>query len=279
MRNYAKLSTSVEDFHLRRDLASCSLVCRAWKTRAQKHLFAFLTIKGKRLSRYESLVLKSPILRRFAKELFFYNEYIDESESTTTHRTVETASHAVRIVQKLPQVRRLLLDTINLASEHPNFPRYMSSLTHITQLDFVSPVPTKLFHLARMLVGLRGLSTLYLEVPIVISPNPTPLHASCYNTKSCLTSLDLPIHSGGQLLLDWLVQAGSFTKSLQRLQVSLEDHVPPSEVPSIVESVQSLLDNCSNHLKEWFFGAKVEIKDFSNIPDGNIISAETLNTI
>ena len=100
------------------------------------HLFAFLRISGRGLSRYESLVLKSPTLCEFSQELKFFNKYIEETETKISERTVETASHAVRITHKLSQVHYLVVDRINLAIEHPHFPKHMAALSHINQLDF-----------------------------------------------------------------------------------------------------------------------------------------------
>ena len=61
---------------LRRDLSHCALVCCAWRVRAQTHLFALLRISGNGLSQYERILLNSPSLCRFAKELLFYNQYV-----------------------------------------------------------------------------------------------------------------------------------------------------------------------------------------------------------
>ena len=234
------------------------------------HLFAFLRISGRGLSRYESLVLKSPALCELAKELKFFNKYIEETETKISERTVETASHAARITHKLSQVHYLMVDRINLAIEHPHFPKHMAALSHINQLDFSSPTPTRLSQLARMLVGLRNLSTLYLEVPIIADPNSIPLPNPCYSAKSCLTRLDLDIRPGGHLLLGWLAKAESFTKLLQVLDVTLEDQTLASDVTSIMQALQSLLVTCAGHLEEWHFWAKLQPDDSTVVPRGNL---------
>ena len=242
---------------LRRDLSNCALVCHAWRPRAQMYLFAFLRISGKGLSHYEAILLKSPILCGFAKELYFYNEYVGQSQGKTTDKTVETASHALRIAHKLPHVYYFVMNRVNMASEHTHLPKYMTALRNINQLYFFSPTPAKLSQIARMIVGLKGLSTLYLRVPIIVDSNPLPLPVPCYATKSSLARLELVIGPGGHSLLDWLVHANSFTTSLQVLQVGMEDPIPQSEVTLAVQGIQSLLDRCREHLKEWYFGAKI----------------------
>ncbi|KAK7689660.1 hypothetical protein QCA50_007455 [Cerrena zonata] len=71
---------------------------------------------------------------------------------------------------------------------------------------------------------------------------------------------------GGHLLLDWLVKAQSFTTSLKVLEVTVEGTMPQPGFDLIMQGLQSLLDNCSGHLKEWYFWAKIEVDDFKNIP-------------
>ena len=262
--------TYQNNLDLRRDLSSCALVCRAWRVRAQMHLFAFLRISGNGLSQYESLILKTPVLCTFAKELKFYNQYVDSSKAKVVGKTIETASHAVRIAHKLPNVRYLIVDTITLGIEHPHLPRHFAALTNTNKLDFYTRAPTKLSQLARILLGLKNLSTLTLGVPIIVDSNPLPLPTPCYATKSSLTRLDLDIQPGGHLLVDWLVKAKSFTTSLQILVVRLEEQIPQSEIALVMQGVQRLLDNCTGSLKEWYFTAKIQVDDLSSVPKGNV---------
>ena len=264
-------NTTNDEFDLRRDLSMCALVCRAWRSRAQFHLFAHLRIEGDGLSQYETLLLKSPMLCGFAKEIFFINQYVEESKSKITNLTVETACHVVRLAHKLPRVHYLTMANINLAIENPNLSRHMGALMKIKTLDFNSPTPTKLYQLARVLTGLRNLSTLLLNIHIVVDPIPLPLPAPCYATKSTLTTLELLIQPGGHMLLDWLVKAKTFTTSLQILYVELEEKVPQSDIGLAMEGVQSLLDNCSESLKEWDFRAKVRVPKSSSVTQGNMV--------
>ena len=213
--------TGLSEMSIRRDLSACALVCRAWRPRAQFHLFMYPRITGDGLSVYEKLISRSPVLCRFAKELSFYNQYVDEEEMD---KTIETASHAARIAHKLSNMRRLMMDNINLAVENPNLPRHFASLRNLNCLEFLSFTPTKLSQLARMLVGLKNLSTLFLDVPISVDSSPLP--TSCYATKSSLTGLTLIIQLGGNLLVGWLVNTISFTTSLKHLCVGLEDEIP-----------------------------------------------------
>ena len=234
------------------------------------HLFAFLRISGNGLSQYEALILKTPILCTFAKELKFYNQYVDSSKAKVVGKTIETVSHAVRIAYKLPNVRYLVVDDITLAIEHPHLPRHFAALTNINKLQFYSTTPTKLSQLARILLGLKNLSTLALRVPIIVDSNPLPLPTPCYATKSSLTTLELDIQPGGHLLVDWLVKAKSFTTSLQILNVRLEDQIPQSEIALVMPGVQRLLNNCTGSLKEWCFHAKIQVDDLSSVPKGNV---------
>ena len=110
------------------------------------------------------------------------------------------------------------MDTINLAIEHPQFSKHVAALT-INQLVFCARVPTRLSQLARMLVGLKNLSALFLDVHIIVDSDPLPVPTPCYTTKSSLTKLDLVVQLGGELLLEWLVKSKSFTTSLQTLDV------------------------------------------------------------
>ena len=262
-------ATYRDHLDLRRDLSSCALVCRAWRVRAQMHLFAFLRIEGDALSRYEALIRKTPVLCSFAKELMFYNEYVDKSKDGVTGKTVETASHVVRITHRLSNVHHLLMEQINLAVEHPHLPRHMAALTNINQLDFIGHIPTKLSQLTHILIGPKNLSVLYLDVPIIVDSNPIP--TARYSPKASLTRLYLAIQPGGHLLLDWLVKAKSFTTSLQRLNVVLQDQILQSEITLVIRGIQSLLDNCTGSLKEWNMWAKVRVDDLSSLPKGNVV--------
>ena len=256
------------NLNLRRDLSSCARVCRAWRVRTQTHLFALLRISGNGLSQYEHILLKSPSLGRFAKELLFYSQYIEDSRSKTSHKTIETASHAVRIAHKLSSLQHLALDFINLAVEHPRLPSHIAALTAITRLHFHSPTPTKLSQLTRVLVGLKGLSSLYLSVPIVVDLNPVPLPTPCYTTKSSLTRLDFIVHPGGHLLLDWLVRATSFTTCLKTLAIWIGSQLPQLEIAPVIQGVQALLDNCTRSLEEWYFHTKIQVEDPPSMPKG-----------
>ena len=135
------------------------------------------------------------------------------------------------------------------------FRSHFATLTNINKLNFSTSTPTKLSQLARILLGLKNLSTLFLEVPIIVDSNPLPLPTPCYATKSSLTTLELLIQPGGHLLVDWLVKAKSFTTSLQILAVRLEDQIPQSKIALVMQGVQRLLDNCTGSLKEWYFEA------------------------
>ena len=53
-------STGLSEMSIRHDLSACALVCRAWRPRAQFHLFKYPRITGDGLSVYEKLISKSP---------------------------------------------------------------------------------------------------------------------------------------------------------------------------------------------------------------------------
>ena len=254
--------TPVGDLGLRRDLSNCVLVCHAWRARAQFYLFVHLRIVGNGLSQYGSLISRSPTICDLTKVFLFYNQYVQED------KTIETASHAVRIAHKLSNAHYLLMDRINLAIEHPHLARHTANLKNINTLHFLTRTPTKLSHLARILVGLQSLSTLTLDVPIVMDPNSLPLPTPCFSTKSSLTELHLRILSGGHLLVDWLVKAKSFTSTLQILDVRLKDQMIRSEIPLVVKAVQYLLENCAGSLKRWYFWALPN--GSPSFPQGNV---------
>ena len=269
---YTRAESPLSDgLKLRNELSVCALVCRAWRLCAQFHLFAHLRISANGLSQYGKLIIKSPILCSYAKDIFFYNRYMEESKTKITHKTLATASHAVRITQKLSNVTYLLVQRINLADEHPHLSRHIAALRNINTLEFYSRTPTRISHLARILVGLKSLSTLYLVVPIKVDANLLPPPAPHYATKSSLTRLFLVIQPGGHLLLDWIVKARSFTTSLQILSVILQNQIAQSEIGLIMRGVQSLLDTCAGSLKEWNFSANIQVDDFSSVPKGNLI--------
>ena len=121
-----------------------------------------------------------------------------------------------------------------------------------------------------MLVGLKSLSALFLDVLIIVDSHPLPVPTPCYATKSSLTKLDLVVQPGGELLLDWLVKAKSFTTSLQTLDVWYGDQIPQSSVPLVSTSVQALLDNCIGHLNEWHFVARLPTDEPASVPHGNV---------
>ena len=263
-----------DNINLRRDLRSCALVCSAWRIRAQTHLFVFLRISGNGLSQYEALVLKHPALCDVAKQLKFFNSYVGDSSGGIIDKTVDTASHAVRIAHKLPNIHYFVVDNINMAVEHPHFPRYIAALTTISRLDLYSRTPTKLSHLARALVGLRNLSTILLNIPIISTSTPAPLPSYYYTSKSVLTKLVLIIQPGGNLLLEWLVQVHSFTASLQALGVKLTEHIPESEIIPVMRNLQSVLHKCTGNLKELQFYAKTATDNAPSLytPTGERIS-------
>ncbi|KAK7689456.1 hypothetical protein QCA50_007248 [Cerrena zonata] len=252
--------------NLRNDLLSCALVCHAWYPRAQMHLGVYICIEGSKLSIYEKLIHKVPILCTSAREFDFRNQYIENPDDKVADRTVETVSHAVRVAHKLPHTHTLIVNDINLSLEHPHLSRYVTALTSIKNLKFYTSTPTRLAQLARFILGFRNISTLLLGVSIAVKSNHLLLTTPCYKTKSSLTRLYLSIQPGGHLLLDWLVKLHSFTTSLQILQVILEDPIPQSEVALTMQDVQSLLNNCGDHLKDWYFQAKIKVDNFMDIP-------------
>ncbi|KAK7689466.1 hypothetical protein QCA50_007258 [Cerrena zonata] len=258
--------TGFDSVNLKKELLSCALVCHAWYPRAQMHLGVYIFIHGSKLSTYEKLIHKVPILCTSAKEFEFMNQYTKDPDDKVPDRTVETVSHAVRVAHKLPHTHTLVVSDINLNIEHPHLPRYVTALTSIKNLQFYTYPPTRLAQLARFIIGFRNISTLVLYVPIAMESNPLPLPTPCYKTKSSLTELDLIMQPGGHLLLDWLVKTYSFTTSLQILQVAFDLPIPQSEVDLTMQGLQSLLDNCSGHLKQWIFFAKIEVDEFKDIP-------------
>lgn len=269
---YTRLERTYSDsVNLRNDLLSCALVCHAWYPRAQMHLGVYIYIEGSKLSVYERLIHKVPILCTSAKEFDFRNQYTEDPDDKVEDRTVETVSHAVRVVHKLPHTHTLVFYDINLSIEHPHLPRYVTALTSIKKLYFYTYTPTRIAQLARFIVGFRNISTLVLLVPIAVESNPLPLPTPCYKTKSSLTRLDLYMQPGGHLLVDWLVKAHFFTSSLQILQVVLKDSIPQSEIALTMQGLQSLLDNCGGYLKEWYFWTKMGVDDFKDIPSGKIL--------
>lgn len=259
-RNYS------DGVDLRRDLSSCSLVCRAWLPRARMHLFANLRITASGLSIYAAIIRRSPMLRPFAKELHFFNAYPEVSDDNVMSRTVETASHLVRILHKLPHLYSLVLGNIDLSIEHPHLPRYVAALHSINELQFLTAAPTRLPHLAGFLCSFPHLSTLTLSVPITVEPNTFFLPS--YKAKSTLTVLYLIALTGVHLLLDWLVQAHSFTTSLRKVHATFQNPISESELAHAMHGLQSLLDNCCDHLKEWVFWANKQVKKPKNTPFG-----------
>ena len=129
-----------------------------------------------------------------------------------------------------------------------------------------------------MLVGLKSLSALFLDVHIIVESHALPVTTPCYATKSSLTKLDLVVQPGGQLLLDWLVKAKSFTTSLQTLDVWYGDQIPQSSVPLISQSVQALLDNFIGHLNEWHFVARLAVDESASVPYGNVDSITSMHS-
>ncbi|KAK7689659.1 hypothetical protein QCA50_007454 [Cerrena zonata] len=119
---------------LRYDLISCALVCHAWLPRAQMHLCIYLYIVGSGISSYEKLIQRLPTLCAYAKELEFRNTSISNFNDQVVGKMVETASHVVRVVHKLPYIYTLGIDYINLSIEHPHLPRYVTMLTSVKQL-------------------------------------------------------------------------------------------------------------------------------------------------
>ena len=273
---YTKTRSRNYDINLRRDLFHCALVCRDWRFRAQKHLYAYIRINAHALSQFEAILRKTPILREFAQEFIFYNQYIREpgSQSRHTDRTTETASHALRIALRLPNVHYFSVEAVNLAREHPHLPRYMSLLHGIAHMGFKSCTRIKLRHLARLIVALKDVSAVALHVPIFVGPESTRLPTCYYNARSSPTELYLRVFTGGYLLLDWLIKAQSFIASLKLLQIELTAPVTRAEMVLIVQNTQALLVNCTKKLVEWRFWAWKKVDGLSTIPTGNIIYFE-----
>lgn len=124
------------------------------------------------------------MLYMFTREFNLYNWYKDGPDGEEKHQTVETISHAVRILHKLSQVHTVLLVNINLANEHSNLPMYVGALSSVKELRFGTISPTKMAQLARFFIAFRTLSTLISEVPILIEPRPLPLPPPRYASKS-----------------------------------------------------------------------------------------------
>ena len=60
-----------------------------------------------------------------------------------------------------------------------------------------------------------------------------------------------------------------FGQRCSRKVVGLEDQLPQPETALVMQSTQSLLNNCTGSLREWDFYAKTQVDDLSSVPQGN----------
>lgn len=238
------------------------------------HLFSNIRLKGSGLSIYASIIRKSPMILSFAKELHFFNTYPEGSDNDVTGRTIETASHLIRIIHKLPNLYSLVLGSIDLSIEHPHLPRYVAALRSINELQFLNRTPTSISHLASFLGSFPNLTTLTLSVPIIVPLNIFFLPS--LKARSSLTVLFLIGLPGVPLLLNWLVLAHAFTTSLQKLHMAFQDSISQSELVSAMQGLQSLLENCRASLKEWVFWANKEVGYFKDTPSGKLFMMQML---
>lgn len=266
---YTPVRRTSTESTLPEDLLSCALVCRAWRPRAQTHLFAYPRIKACNLPTFETAIRKIPVLCSHVQEFIFENEPIGTEAKSGVVKTVDTLSHVTRVAHKFPNVHYFLFQDNDLSVEHPYLSRSIAACRRIDWLDFFTSVPTRLHHLARFLAAFRNLTIVSLAVPILSEPDITTLSNHCNVLKSSPDTLVVYLEQGSHLLLNWLVKSKTFVKSLQRLGVIIENRFSSQEITLHAENLQKLLNFCCKHLKVWDF---YRCEDIKSMPPGNVPS-------
>ena len=262
---YTPVHRNATESTLSRDLFNCALVCRAWRARAQTHLFAYPSIRAPDLSVFEATIRKIPVLCEHVQELLFENEPIVAQNGVT--KTVDTISHVTRVAHKFPKAHYFLFRDNDLSVEHPYLSRSLAACRFINWLDYFTSIPTRLPHLVRFIAAFNKLSIVSLAVPIILDQE-----TSIPNISNVLRSspevLILWLEPGNHLLLDWLIESKTFVKSLRQLVVTLDNRVPSQEISLHAERLQSLLDLCCKHIKVWDF---YRYEDLKPMPLGTVL--------
>ena len=219
-------------------LSVCSLVCRAWRTRAQARLFEVVSLKYERLLSLDRVLRSNPAISSTIREMFLVKKPKAAPISFFTIR------------HQLSGLTYLNIGGLNLTGEHQWL--YRSPLFRSVQrLKLFHLQTCQLSQLIRFVNCFHSLSRLDLSFAFEKLEYkgqilPMPSHA---NTRS-VTWLELDLKPGVSRLIDWFLNAESLLSQLKTLILYAWMIVDEVTLRSSFEGVDRLLYSCRNSIEE-----------------------------
>lgn len=223
-------------------LLTCMLVCRAWKSYAQRFLHHHVYIKVS----YDCNNL--PGWRDFLK----YNPSKAKSIESIQVDCYEVplSYSAMFLTQKLPSLVSLHISGWDLDKESTWIYRAVKCMTSVKDLHLYNLLECTAAQLIKLVNSFHSLSKLQVvfdPTNEVLLLKNQPLSKPCKLTTFSLTSLEIDLIPGIANFLGWLVKANYFVTNLKKLNLVLQNG---DEIQSRCEGVTGLLSHCGSSLEE-----------------------------
>lgn len=162
------------------------------------------------------------------------------------------------LVHRLPNIKQLTLKPYLYNDVHPSIFKYAINKT-IQRLDIGSSDdegrPCSLHWLWQFVACFHCLRALSIDLSdTILTENTSSLKSLYQNKLKCsLTSLTLVIDSANVILLESLVEAGTFTSNLKILDIHIDDVHEWSKMDHLYRAIQALVIHCSDNLQTVIF--------------------------
>ena len=219
-------------------LSTCSLVCRAWRVRAQAQLFKKISLNYEGLSSFDSVLTRNPSILSIVTEIH------------VMRRSMANLISFFAIRHQLSNLTDLTLNQLDLNLEHRWLHR--APLFHsVQQLGLFSLQNCQLSQLVLFINAFPSLTRLdigfgFTELEHKGQILPKPFRS---NTRS-LKWLEVELIPGSSRLIEWLFKAKSLSSQLTTLILYVRNLEDEAKLMSSFNGVKELLDSCRNSIED-----------------------------
>ena len=236
-------------------LSACSLVCRAWRIRAQALLFERIVLNHEGLPSLDRVLRENHVVCSSITEMYV------QGESKTTSFSFFAIRH------QLPNLTYLNIHQLDLTREHPWL--YRAPLFRSVQrLKLYRLKPCQLSQLVLFINSFYSLVRLDLDFDFAqlehrdqILPKP-----SCIDTRS-LIWIELDLNPGVSRLIFWFLKAKPLLERLKTLVLYIWGIEDETDFESSIEGVDRLLDSCRKSIEDLrlHLGTVPMVESFSDL--------------
>ena len=225
-------------------LSACSLVCKAWRNRAQTHLFKRIVIHYRRLCLLERGLKANPHRHSNITEIIVMGQ-------CNWWKMRSFSSFAIR--HKLPNLKFLSIPELSFGREHPllyQAPMFRS--VHRLRLHYLHPC--QLSQLIRFIDCFPSLSVLQLKFTssqFVLQHRGQILFEPPSIDTRRLEVLELTLVPGVFRLIEWLLRAKPLLKHLGTLSLHVPYTKDQVDFESRFEGVKNLVDHCCGSVESF----------------------------